>query len=190
MKEIIFATGNAHKIEEVNKIISKASFMIKGLKDIGVTEDIPETGTTMKENAKIKADYVYDRYGVDVFSEDSGLEVMALDMEPGIYSARYAGPDKDSTDNISLLLERMKDKEDRRARFRAVICYIRDGNHYYTEGIVNGKIAHEIGGEGGFGYDPIFIPDGYEQTFAELSGEIKNSISHRTQAIQELIKIL
>lgn len=188
MQEIIFATGNAHKVRETAAILSLDGVVIKSLKDIGYTDDIPETGDSLEENAAIKARTIYAHTGQTVFSEDTGLEVLALNMDPGIYSARYAGPQRDASANMNKLLEALKVHDDRTARFRTVICLIIDGEEYFFEGLVNGRIAESQSGEGGFGYDPVFIPFGYEDSFAVLSSEIKNSISHRYRAMMGLKK--
>lgn len=183
MAELIFATGNAHKVKETSAVLSLDGVGIKSLKDIGYHEDIPETGDSLHENAAIKARTIHAHTGQSVFSEDTGLEVMALDMAPGIYSARYAGPERDAEANMSKLLEALRDHQDRTARFRTVICLIWEGQEYYFEGLVNGLIATSARGEGGFGYDPVFVPFGFTASFAELSAAIKNGISHRYRAM-------
>lgn len=190
MPQITFATGNPHKVVEVQKILG-ADYTIVSLADMGITEDIPETGSTMAENAIIKAQYVYDRTGKATVAEDSGLEVIALNMEPGLYTARYAGPEKDHDKNIDLLLKNLEGKSDRTARFRAVVAYIDDSGQAHTyKGIVNGRIAHARMGDGGFGYDPVFIPYGYDKTFAVLPQEVKADISHRARAFFGLLRYL
>lgn len=190
MKELIFATGNAHKVEEVQDILG-ISYKVKSLKDIGIFEDIVEDGQSMLENALIKARYVYEKTGDAVFSEDSGLEVIALNMEPGLYTARYAGPQRDDDDNMAKLLSNLIGVTDRSCRYRAVIAYIDgDGNEYTCEGIVNGRITKKKQGDGGFGYDPIFAPYGHEKTFAELPASYKNQVSHRARAMASFIKLL
>lgn len=190
MSTIVFATGNAHKVTEVRDILG-SDYAIQSLADIGLDVDIPETGTTMAENALLKARYVYDHQGIAVVAEDSGLEVIALGMEPGLYTARYAGPEKDHDKNIDLLLHNLMRVEDRSARYRAVVAYISsDGSEQTFEGIVNGRIAHQRQGVGGFGYDPIFIPYGYDKTFAELPPSLKADISHRARAFFGLLKVL
>lgn len=161
-------------------------FTIFGLKEIGCTEDIPETGTSFKENASLKARFIFDRYGMDCFADDSGLEVDALGGAPGIYSARYAGEHGDSAANIQKLLTELKEPLPRNARFRAVISLILGGNEHFFEGIVNGTIRTKAAGEAGFGYDPVFQPEGFDETFAEMLPEEKNRISHRALAIQQL----
>ena len=188
--EIIFATSNAHKASEVNQILGKDQCRLKTLKDIGFTEDIAETGTTLNENAWIKTDHIHKLYGGDVIAEDTGLEVFALDMEPGVYSARYAGPQRSDQDNMDKLLGNLVDKDNRKAQFRTVVALILGGERHTFEGIVSGHIAHVRSGDGGFGYDPIFIPDGYEDSFGILSAEIKNSISHRGRAFAKVAQFL
>jgi len=187
--EIIFATSNPNKIKEISAILP-SNIVIKGLKDINCTEDIPETQDTIEGNAVQKAQYVYDNYGVNCFAEDTGLEIKALNGEPGVYSARYAGPQRSADDNMSKAIEGLKDKADRSARFKTVIALIIDGKVETFEGIINGQIIKDQRGQGGFGYDPIFMPDGYNQTFGELDASEKNKISHRARATQKLIEHL
>ncbi|MGO1520936.1 MAG: RdgB/HAM1 family non-canonical purine NTP pyrophosphatase [Sphingobacterium sp.] len=188
--ELVFATNNEHKLEEVRALLGdKIEF--KSLADIGCHEDIPETGTTFKENAKQKTDYLVQRYAVNCFGDDSGLEVDALDGEPGVYSARYSGS-RDMEKNISLVLEKLNGVHlsARTARFRTVISLYLDGTQYFFEGQIEGAIiTSEVGAEG-FGYDPIFVPKGYDQTFAQMSLAEKNQISHRAIAIANLITFL
>ncbi len=190
MKErLVFATNNAHKLEEVSGMLGER-IQLLSLADIGCTADIPETGTTLEANALIKARYVNEHYHTNCFADDTGLEVEALGGEPGVYSARYAGgPGHDSAANMQKLLARLEGVENRRARFRTVIALIRDGQTYEFEGIVEGRITTEPHGHGGFGYDPVFVPDGYDRTFAEL-GDVKNQISHRARAVQKLVDFL
>ena len=187
---IIFATSNKHKAREVNQIIGTDSYRLLSLKEIGFTEDIEETGTTLNENAWLKTNHIYQMYDQNVIAEDTGLEVFSLDMEPGVYSARYAGSQRNDLENINKLLKELKNKEDRRAQFRTVVALILDKKEYTFEGIVSGRIAPEPSGTEGFGYDPIFIPDGYQQSFGELSSEIKNSISHRGRAFKKVAEFL
>ena len=188
-KKLVFATNNAHKLEEVSAMLG-TSVSLMSLNDIGCHTDIPETGTTLEENALIKARYIHKYYGMDCFADDTGLEVAALDGEPGVYSARYAGgAGHDSLANMKKLLSRMEGVTDRRARFRTVIALILDGEVHEFEGIVRGTIATEPHGDGGFGYDPVFIPEGYDRTFAELS-DVKNHISHRARAVERLVEFL
>jgi XTP/dITP diphosphohydrolase len=182
---LIFATNNAHKVQEVSQIL-EGQFDIKTMREIGCEEDIPETADTLEGNAWLKAHYLKERYGHDCFSEDTGLEVHALDGAPGVHTARYAGDQRDPNDNIALLLRNLEDKSDRSAQFRTIIALILDGKEYTFEGICPGSIATSKSGQGGFGYDPIFIPDGYTQTFAELGDDVKNQISHRAIATNKL----
>lgn len=188
MKELVFATHNAHKLEEMRAILK--NYNIIGLNDINCHEEIEEDADTLEGNAKIKADFVTNNFHIDCFADDTGLEVEALDGAPGVYSARYAGEGCSFQDNVNKLLEAMKGIENRRARFRTVIALNLDGKQYLFEGIVNGTIVKEQYGAGGFGYDPIFLPDGYEHTFAEMSLELKNKISHRGLATQKLMEFL
>lgn len=188
--EIIFATSNAHKASEVSQILGKDQCRLTTLKDIGFAEDIAETGTTLNENAWIKAEHIYNIYGGSVIAEDTGLEVFALDMEPGVYSARYAGPQRSDQDNMNKLLDSLLHKDNRNAQFRTVVALILRGERHTFEGIVSGHIAQARLGDGGFGYDPIFIPDGYDDSFGVLPAEIKNSISHRGRAFAEVAKFL
>lgn len=188
MTELVFATNNLHKLEEVRAIVGHG-FHVKTLEDIGCHDDIPETGDTFEENAKQKTDYLVARYGADCFGDDSGLEIDALGKEPGVYSARYSGS-RDMEQNIALVMEKLGDNPHRSARFRTVISLYLGGEQHFFEGVVEGKIIHEKRGVKGFGYDPIFIPNGYEQTFAEMSAEEKNTISHRSIAVKKLAEFL
>lgn len=189
MKKIVFATNNKHKLDEIRKI-SEGKLEILSLNDINCQTDIPETGTTLEENALIKARFVKDNFGYDCFADDTGLEVKALGGAPGVYSARYAGEDCKAEDNIRKLLSNLAGVDNRSATFRTVIGLLMGDKQYFFEGVIPGKIIDEKRGESGFGYDPIFIPDGYEQTFAELGDEIKNTISHRAIATDKLIRFL
>lgn len=189
MKRIVFATNNAHKLAEVKAVLG-SDYELVTLKEVGITEDIPETGATLDENASQKAHYVYDRTGLDCFADDTGLEVEALDGAPGVRSARYATDGHDFAANNRKLLRELEGKTNRRARFRTVISLIRNGVESQVEGIVEGRIATHEAGCGGFGYDPLFIPDGYDISFAEMSAEEKNAISHRGRAVAALVKIL
>jgi len=189
-KKLIFATGNAHKLGEVSKVIDHSKFDLIDMKSEGITEDIPETADTLEENALIKARYVAERLDGNVFSEDTGLEVDALQGDPGVLTARYAGPQKDANDNMDLLLQNLEDKDDRSAQFRAIIALIIDGQEVLFEGIVRGRIADKKAGVDGFGYDPIFIPEGYDKTFAELPDDIKISMSHRSRALGKMVEFL
>jgi XTP/dITP diphosphohydrolase len=185
--EIVFASANEHKVQEVEW---KLGVKLKSLSAIGCVDEIPETGATLEENARIKARYVWNTYGMSCFADDTGLEVETLDGRPGVYSARYAGPQKNAADNMALLLRELEGKSNRRARFRTVICLILEGHEHLFEGIVNGRIIEKPRGSHGFGYDPVFIPEGSETTFAEMSLDEKNIISHRGRAIQSLAAFL
>ena len=191
--KIVFATNNSHKLDEIRSILGHR-FEILSLNDIGCHADIPETANTLEGNAIQKARYIVDNFGYDCFADDTGLEVTALGGEPGVHSARYAeGTDHDSEANMRKLLCRLEDKDDRRAQFRTVICLARrDDIADYTlfEGVVRGTIAREKHGTEGFGYDPIFIPEGYQESFAQLGMDIKNGISHRARAVEKLAKFL
>ena len=189
MTEIIFATNNAHKLSEVQAVLGN-NFKLITPRDCGITEDIPETSDTLDGNASQKSHYLHDRVGKNCFADDTGLEVEALNGEPGVHSARYATDGHDFTANNRLLLKNMEGKDNRKARFRTVISLILDGEEYLFEGIVEGRIAESEAGCGGFGYDPLFIPDGYNCTFAEMSAEEKNAISHRGRAVQKLVAFL
>jgi len=189
IKKICFATNNGHKLEEIQAILGN-NFELLSLKDINCQEELPETGNTLEANSLQKAKYLYDNYQIDCFADDTGLEVHALGGEPGVYSARYAGLQRSSVDNVNLLLKNLINKSDRSARFRTVITLIQNGTITQFEGIVNGKIIDDLRGTEGFGYDPIFIPDGYDKTFAEMSLSQKGEISHRGIAFQKLIKFL
>lgn len=189
MRRIVFATNNAHKIEEVKAVLG-GGYELVTLKEVGITEDIPETGATLDENASIKAQYVYARTGLDCFADDTGLEVDALNGAPGVRSARYATDGHDTAANNRKLLSELEGKDNRKARFRTVISLIRNGVETQVEGIVEGRIATQEAGCGGFGYDPLFIPKDYDISFAEMSAEEKNAISHRGRAVAALVKIL
>ena len=186
--EIVFATHNQHKTEEVRAILG-ADYRILNLPELGCP-DIPETADTLKGNALQKAQYVADHYGRNCFADDMGLEVLALDGRPGVYSARYAGEGCSYQDNVLKLLGEMQGAADRRACFKTVVALILNGKTYFFEGRVDGIILPEQRGTDGFGYDPVFLPDGYDQTFAEMSPATKNSISHRGRAIQQLAAFL
>lgn len=187
--ELVFATNNAHKLEEVRQILGDR-FTVHSLKEIGCTEDIPETGDTFQDNALQKARYVKEHYGYDCFADDTGLEVKALNGAPGVHSARYAG-DHDSEANMTKLLQELEKKSDRSAQFRTVVALILNGQEVLFEGIVTGQIAKERHyGDGGFGYDPIFVPDGYTETFSQMSSQGKNLISHRGRAVRKLADYL
>ena len=187
--KIVFATNNAHKLGEVSQVVGD-KFELVTLRECGITEDIPENEPTLESNALAKARYVYSRTGLNCFADDTGLEVDALNGEPGVRSARYATDGHDDEANKRLLLERMLGVENRAAQFRTAVALILDGKEYLFEGIVRGDIATEEHGEGGFGYDPLFFPEGGEKTFAEMSAEAKNEISHRGRAVRKLAEFL
>lgn len=187
--KIVFATNNAHKLGEVSQVVGD-KFELVTLRECGITEDIPENEPTLEGNALAKARYVYSRTGLNCFADDTGLEVDALDGEPGVRSARYATDGHDDEANKRLLLERMQGVESRAAQFRTAVALILDGKEYLFEGIVRGEIATEEHGEGGFGYDPLFFPEGGDKTFAEMSAEAKNEISHRGRAVRKLAEFL
>ena len=189
MTEIIFATNNAHKLSEVQALLGD-KFHLVTLRDCGITEDIPETADTLEGNASQKSHYLHDRVGKNCFADDTGLEVEALGGAPGVRSARYATDGHDFEANNRLLLKNLEGVTNRKARFRTVISLILDGEEHLFEGIVEGRIAESEAGCGGFGYDPLFIPDGYDCTFAEMSAEEKNAISHRGRAVQKLVEFL
>lgn len=188
MLQLVFATNNAHKLEEVQAIIG-SKFNLKSLTDIGCDEDIPETGVTFQENAKQKTDYLLERFHVNCFADDSGLEIDALGGKPGVYSARYSGS-RDMEQNIDLVLEQLGEEKSRTARFRTVISLFLEGEQYFFEGAIEGRIIEERRGDEGFGYDPIFIPEGYSRTFAEMSAAEKNLISHRSIAVSKMADFL
>ena len=189
MKKLIFATNNAHKLEEVRAML-QPQYSIISLDEIGCHDDIPETAETLEGNALIKAQFVFDKYGLDCFADDTGLEIDALNGEPGVYSARYAGEACIPEDNIKKVLQLLGDSADRNARFRTSIALILEGKIHYFEGKVEGKIEFSPKGEQGFGYDPIFTPQGYDKSFAQLSAGEKNEISHRGLAIKKLVEFL
>lgn len=189
MLNLIFATHNNHKLQEVAQLLGN-KIQLQSLDNVNITEDIPETTNTLEGNARQKAHYIFDRTGANVFADDTGLEVEALGGEPGVFSARYAGSECNSADNIAKLLKNLNGVQNRKARFRTVICLILNGEEHLFEGIVNGKIIENLVGDEGFGYDPIFVPDGYDETFAQMSMQLKNSISHRGRAIAALCNYL
>ena len=187
--KLVFATGNLNKAEEVRSMLPEGTELLT-LKDLALKEDIPETAPNLEGNAILKAKYIVDRFGIDCFADDTGLEVYSLNNEPGVLSARYAGEQKNSEDNMNLMLSRLTDKEDRSARFRTVIALHINGEMHTFEGIVEGKIIQEKRGDEGFGYDPIFVPDGYKETFAQMSMDEKNKISHRARAFSKMFEYL
>jgi XTP/dITP diphosphohydrolase len=186
MQKLILASNNAHKVEEIKSFIGD-KFEILTLEQIGFEGDIDENGSTLEENSQIKAQYIWDKYKVNCMADDSGLEVHSLNGAPGVYSARYAGTHGNHEANMELLLENLKGKTDRTAQFRTIITVILDGEISKFEGIVKGEIIHEKWGNQGFGYDPIFVPDGFDRTFAEMNLLEKNSLSHRSRALQKML---
>ena len=188
-KKLVVATNNAHKLEEISAILGNEMELLS-LKDIHCNADIPETADTLEGNARQKAMYIHENYGMDCFADDTGLEVEALNGAPGVFSARYAGDGHDSEANMQKLLKELEGKENRKAQFRTAICLIMEGKEYLFEGIVKGHIIEEKRGGAGFGYDPIFVPEGYNQTFAELGNDVKNTISHRARAVEKLCAFL
>lgn len=187
--QLVFATNNRHKLDEVAaKVGDKIELLT--LSDIGCTDDIEETGTTFHENASIKSHYIFEKYKLNCFGDDSGLEIDALNGEPGVYSARYAGEHGNHAANIEKVLHNLSGQTNRKARFRTVISLLWNGKEHFFEGAVEGTIRTELSGTEGFGYDPIFEPEGYNVTFAEMSMEQKNSISHRAKAMEQLIAFL
>ncbi len=187
--KLLFATANSNKAFEIQKIVPEG-FEILSLKDINFTEDIPETSSTIEGNALQKTNFIVDKFKIDCFSDDTGLEIEALDGQPGVYSARYAGDEKDPEKNMDLVLEKMKNVHNRNARFKTVIALYFNGTTHLFEGIVNGVIRHERSGHEGFGYDPIFEPTETGKTFAEMSIEEKNKISHRGRAFEKMVQFL
>ena len=189
-RKLVFATNNAHKLEEVAAILGDQVELLS-LNDIGCQTDIPETAATLEGNALLKSSYIYTNYPLDCFADDTGLEVEALNGAPGVYSARYAGGEgHDAQANMLKLLHELDGKENRKAQFRTAISLILDGKEYLFEGVINGEIIKEKRGDSGFGYDPVFMPEGYDRTFAELGNDIKNQISHRALAVQKLCEFL
>lgn len=188
-RKLVFATNNLHKLEEVSAILGNQIELLS-LNDINCHTDIPETADTLEGNALLKSRFIYENYGMNCFADDTGLEVEALEGAPGVYSARYAGDGHNSEANIIKLLDNLKEKKNRKAQFRTAISLIIDGNKYLFEGIIKGEISITKKGNSGFGYDPIFTPEGYNETFAELGSDIKNKISHRALAINKLCEFL
>jgi len=185
MRSLIIATNNRHKLEEIQAVL-RDGISLKTLGDIGCTEELPEEKDTIEGNSLQKADYVYKNYHVDCFADDSGLEVEALNGAPGVHSAYYGGPQRSHADNNNLLLKNLEDKSSRKARFKTIITLILDGNVHTFEGLVNGEILRAPKGDGGFGYDPLFQPEGYSKSLAEMSMDEKNEISHRAVAVRKL----
>lgn len=189
-RKLVFATNNAHKLEEVAAILGDQVELLS-LNDIGCQTDIPETAETLEGNALLKSSYIYKNYHLDCFADDTGLEVEALNGAPGVYSARYAGGEgHDAQANMLKLLHELDGKENHKAQFRTAISLILDGKEYLFEGVIKGEIIKEKRGDSGFGYDPVFMPEGYDRTFAELGNDIKNQISHRALAVQKLCEFL
>lgn len=186
MKQLVFATNNTHKLDEVRAML-EPDYKIISLSELNCFDDIPETADTLEGNALLKAEYIYKKFGVDCFADDTGLEIDALNGEPGVYSARYAGESHNAQENMKKVLSKMNGLSNRSAHFRTVVALIQDGKTNYFEGRVDGTITTIQHGSAGFGYDPIFIPNGYDQSFAQLSADKKNEISHRGLAIKELV---
>jgi len=189
MTKLIFATHNKNKLKEVRSLIP-STIELLSLDDINLLEEIEETATTIEGNALLKAQTIYRQTGINCFADDSGLLVDALNGAPGVYSARYAGEHKSDSDNLEKLLKELSNKEDRNAHFKTVMALIINGQEYLFEGVINGTITKEKSGVNGFGYDPIFLPNGYTETFAEMSSDIKNVISHRAQAMKQLLEFI
>ena len=187
--KLVFATNNNFKFTEMKESLS-TNIELQKLEDIGCREELPETKETLEGNAEQKARYVYEKFGYSCFADDTGLEINALDGKPGVYSARYAGESKDSMLNMKKVLEEMKNERNRSARFRTVIALIISGETMFFEGLVEGQILHELQGDKGFGYDPIFLPDNHAQSFAQMNLQEKNAISHRGKAVRQLVKYL
>jgi XTP/dITP diphosphohydrolase len=187
--KLVFASNNLNKIKEIQSILN-GSIQLLSLEEIGCQEEIPETADTIEGNAILKVNYVTEKYGYDCFADDTGLEVIALNGEPGVYSARYAGEQRNADDNMNKLLDALKDKSDRSAQFKTVIALNLNGEQHLFTGIAQGEITLNKSGDHGFGYDPIFQPENYTETFAELASEIKNKISHRAKATEQLIDFL
>lgn len=189
MIKLVFASNNQHKIQEIEKMLPN-NYQILSLKDIGCTDEIPETATTFEGNAALKAQYIHQKYGVNCFADDSGLEVHSLNNAPGVYSARYAGADKNDFNNNQKLLHSLENQTNRKAHFKTVICLILDQRQYFFEGMIQGEIIRTPRGSNGFGYDSIFVPDNYQKTFAEMSDVEKNNISHRAIAFEKMIHFI
>ena len=187
--DLVFATNNQHKLKELQAILGD-EFRLLSLKDIGCDEEIPEEQSTLEGNASQKSFYIFDKYGYNCFADDTGLEIEALDKRPGVYSARYAGIGCTFDDNVNKILSELNNIENRKAKFRTVIALVENNVTYTFEGEVNGHIINEKRGEKGFGYDPVFLPDGYNKTFAEMELDIKNTISHRAKAIEKFVSFL
>lgn len=189
MTEIVFASNNAHKLKEIASMLPQ-NIRIRSMKEAGIEAEIPETGTTLRKNAFLKADFLRKKGYSVVLADDTGLEVNALNGAPGVHSARYAGPEGNAQKNIEKLLAQLKDATDRTARFVTVLCFIKEGEVYYFEGEVKGQITTMPTGNLGFGYDPVFLPDGFNKTFAQMTLEEKNAISHRKKALEKFLQYL
>lgn len=187
--KLVFATNNKHKIEEVQHLL-KNNFQLLSLAEINCNDELSETGTTLEENALQKARYIYEKFQRNCFADDTGLEIEALNGKPGVFSARYAGEERSASKNIQKVLQELKNTTNRNVCFKTIISLIINNIHYLFEGKVHGKISHNLKGENGFGYDPIFIPDGFDRTFAEMTIEEKNKISHRSIAVNKLAEFL
>ena len=187
--DLVFATNNQHKLEELQEILG-SRFTLLSLKDVGISEEIPEDQPTLEGNARQKAYYIFEKCGLPCFADDTGLEIEALNNEPGVYSARYAGEMRDSQANMDKVLSNLEKINNRKARFRTVICLLMNDVEKHFEGAAEGVITREKRGNSGFGYDPIFIPDGFKKTFAEMTLQEKNRISHRSRAVQKLVDYL
>lgn len=189
MLQLVFASNNNNKIKEIQQLVP-TNIQILSLKDIGCEADIPETADTIEGNAILKANYVTEHFGYPCFADDSGLEIDVLNGEPGVYSARYAGLQRNDEDNMNKVLEKLQNETNRKANFKTVIALNMNGEQHLFTGIINGEIIHEKRGTNGFGYDPVFVADGYQKTFAELTMEEKSSISHRGKAVKQLVSFL
>ena len=186
---LIFATSNSNKLKEIKNLLPK-EICINDLNSLNFFEEIPENENSIEKNAEFKANFIHSKYNINVFADDTGLEVRVLNGEPGVYSARYAGEDCDSNKNMEKLLKKLINKKNRKARFKTIIALVLNNKLHHFEGIVNGTIAHSKKGDKGFGYDPIFVPEGYKKSFAELSLNEKNEISHRSIAVKKLINFI
>jgi XTP/dITP diphosphohydrolase len=189
MYQLVFATNNEHKLRELREIL-RDEFYLLSLSDIACSEEIPETGNTLEANASEKSRYIWERYSIDCFSDDTGLEIAALNNAPGVRSARYAGEERNAEENVAKVLEELNGVVNRKACFRCIISLIIKGREFLFEGRVDGEILQEKRGSAGFGYDPIFAPDGFQQSFAEMNPDLKNSMSHRGRAVEKLVRFL
>lgn len=189
MKTLYFASQNKHKIQEINQVLD-GKYLVKSAYDLGQTEELEETGNTLESNALQKARFIHQKFKVNCFADDSGLEVESLNNEPGVYSARYAGEQRNANDNMDLLLKKLENKSNRSASFKTVIALIVDDKEYIFEGKIDGEITLEKRGKNGFGYDPVFVPNGHQKTFAEMNPDEKNAISHRAVAVKKLVEFI